>query len=221
MRTVCQRVAIILIFLGCFSTIGHAKQDTYTNWVFDLEQALKKQDLTALSELVKKNPGYSKVWYYGYILDVVTPGVPSKEQTRIRRAGTVIAETLATLPEPQYDAMRMLERLSAPGVDDIAKAIRLGEEGVDRSCESARPLTLPTFCDSRCGHGSAGFLSFFISCGEMAGQAWRARSIGSICEGCPWSRNGLCPRETGPEAMENHPRFFRCRGLRYAQIAVG
>ena len=51
--------------------------------------------------------------------------------------------------------------------------------------------------------------------GQLGGRDQSAQYV-RVAHG----RNGLCPRETGPEAMENHPRFFGA-GLRYAQIAVG
>ena len=73
------------------------QSEPYVDWVFDFEQAQKADDAEAVSKLITSQPALARVWFYGFVYDVVNKGVPVGEQAAIRSRCDLIARTLANV----------------------------------------------------------------------------------------------------------------------------
>ncbi|MGB0648254.1 MAG: tetratricopeptide repeat protein, partial [Bradymonadia bacterium] len=125
-RTVYRIPTLILVL--CFWTVSNAQTEPYVDWVFDFEQAQKGDDAEAVSKLITSQPALARVWFYGFVYDVVNKGVPVGEQAAIRSRCDLIARTLATLGPREQGPQRVMERLGEQSTETFIQSLRLEEE---------------------------------------------------------------------------------------------
>lgn len=91
-------VCLGLSATSLWSTAALAESPAYASWVFNAQRAEKGQDLTALGELAAQQPAFARVWFYGQVLDLVTPGVPEAVRDQLRPRLQAVAARLAEAP---------------------------------------------------------------------------------------------------------------------------
>jgi tetratricopeptide (TPR) repeat protein len=118
----------VFSILLSFVSTAFAQSEPYADWNFDLNKAVKSNDAKAISALVTAQPDLARIWFYGYVYDVVTTGVPADEQTSIRNTCSQIAQALSTLGEANQDAQKVMEQLADATIQTRIKTLRLEEE---------------------------------------------------------------------------------------------
>lgn len=88
------------------SAPAFADRGPYQDWSFDAHRAETKSDLEALAKLATAQPAFARVWFYGQVFDLVTPGVPDKVRDEIRPRLEAVAKALAA--EPVDDVLPLL-----------------------------------------------------------------------------------------------------------------
>lgn len=73
--------------------------DGYTAWMLAADRGSRSPD--GLATVVTEDPTYARVWFYGYVFDLATPGISEAEKTRIAERGEGIAAALRTLGDTE------------------------------------------------------------------------------------------------------------------------
>lgn len=89
-----------LLAPGPFVAVAQAAPAPYTDWAFDVRRANEASDLGALAKLTEKRPEFARIWFYGQVFDLVTPGIGDPVKDTLRPRLRTIAETLARLDPP-------------------------------------------------------------------------------------------------------------------------
>lgn len=131
----------ISILLSFVST-ALAQSEPYADWDFDLNKAVKSNDVEAIGALVVAHPDLARIWFYGYVYDVVTTGVPADEQAAIRNTCDQIAQALSSLGVANQDAQKLMEQLGDPSIQTKIKTLRLEEERWENAAGNTGMLPL-------------------------------------------------------------------------------
>ena len=63
-----------------------------------MSRADEAQNLGAFGELVKKKPDFARIWFYGRVFDLTTPGIPDAEKVQLRSRLQLISDILGAAP---------------------------------------------------------------------------------------------------------------------------
>ncbi len=111
---------LLMLSLG----LAQARSAPYTDWAFDAQRAKKNKDLDALGALVVKKPEFARIFFYGQIYSLVTPGIPDKEKSRLRVRLERIAAVLAEQSPPDFRPQLLLDRVDSGQLVEEARASR-------------------------------------------------------------------------------------------------
>lgn len=115
-----------------------AAERDYSIWEGRFERAPSE---AARRELAASAPAMARIWFYGYVFDLATPGIPDAEKARIRAAGGVVAEVLGALDE--IEPQLLLDRADEGALAPIAVRVRAAAEAVIVAGRSAASPEAP------------------------------------------------------------------------------
>ncbi|MEE2756628.1 MAG: hypothetical protein VYA30_08195 [Myxococcota bacterium] len=92
--TVRMARGLTFLLLSFFTTVSVAAPNPYSDWSFDAKRANDKGDLDALGALVKANPHFGRIFFYGQVFDLVTDGVPKPVRDALQPRLEMVAKVL-------------------------------------------------------------------------------------------------------------------------------
>ncbi|MCA9557920.1 MAG: hypothetical protein KC583_05070, partial [Myxococcales bacterium] len=96
----------------------------YADWTFKVRRANEAGDLEALAAAARERPLFARIWFYGQVFDLVTPGVADAVKEALRPRLEVIADVLANGEPPDVRPRLFLDRAAHGDLEQHARAAR-------------------------------------------------------------------------------------------------
>ena len=147
MRNVTRRsphAAVLAAALATASLTGlsearAAAPAPYTAWSFDAKRA---QDMPeALTKLAQAKPGFARVWFYGQVLDLATPGLSEAVKGPLRARLARVADALANGAEPDPAPRVLLDRVVGARASALAEQCRALEDELVANAKTGTPVS--------------------------------------------------------------------------------
>lgn len=122
---------------------AHASR-AHDAWLQEFERA--GDDDAKLTALVEAQPALSRVWFYAYVFDLATPGIPDPEKDRIRRRAAVMARVFAAAGDDEPQVLLDSERSGR--LATLAAAVRAGVDVASQPASVGIERALPLAFDS-------------------------------------------------------------------------
>jgi tetratricopeptide (TPR) repeat protein len=137
-RALWRALALAAVLAGPTGALAAAAP--YTDWVFDLKRAAEGGDLDKMGELAKKNPDFARIWFYGQVFDLVTPGVPDEVKGRIRPRLAKVAEALKQVEPPDGYPLLILDREATGTLGPLADRTRTKQQQIIDAVRAEDPM---------------------------------------------------------------------------------
>tara|TARA_B100001093_G_scaffold462033_1_gene476966 strand:- start:575 stop:4567 length:3993 start_codon:yes stop_codon:yes gene_type:complete len=140
--TVRMARGLTFLLLSLFTTISVAAPNPYSDWSFDAKRANEKGDLDALGMLVKANPHFGRVFFYGQVFDLVTDGVPKSVRTALQPRLEQVAKVLKQVDSSDDLPALFLDRVASGKLKTDAETFRRVQQSSLNLLTDARLLAL-------------------------------------------------------------------------------
>jgi tetratricopeptide (TPR) repeat protein len=133
------------VLLGLLLAAPAGAAGPYELWRFDFDKAVRAGDAAQQDALVDQQPLFARSWFYGYVFDLVTEGVPEADRARARPVLDRIAGRLAQAEPPDPNPALFLDRAATGQLKEVAdKARLLQDQMVDlvRSGDEDTPMVV-------------------------------------------------------------------------------
>ena len=111
----------------------------YTAWSFDAKRAQDTPE--ALTKLAQAKPGFARVWFYGQVLDLATPGLSEAVKGPLRARLARVADALANGAEPDPAPRVLLDRVVGARASALAEQCRALEDELVANAKTGTPVS--------------------------------------------------------------------------------